>query len=56
MLIIVNSRYMCIVMGRPTAIDENDISQDYPAPFYTSDCNFGKEESRLIPGVVAHVK
>ena len=47
---------MCIVMGRPTAINENDISQDYPAPFDTHDCDFGKEESLLIPGVVAHVK
>ena len=55
-LIIINSRYLCIVMGRPTAINESDISQDYPAPFYTGDCSFGKEESVLVPGVVAHIK
>jgi hypothetical protein len=49
-------RYMCVVMGRPTAINDDDISQLYPAPFDTGHDDYGTKEALIIPGVVAHIK
>ncbi|KAH7372086.1 fungal-specific transcription factor domain-containing protein [Cadophora sp. MPI-SDFR-AT-0126] len=54
--IFILDRYMSVVFGRPLTISEDDITQGYPSAFDTGRHEYGKTESQLVPGVVAHIK
>ncbi|EXJ77438.1 hypothetical protein A1O3_09664 [Capronia epimyces CBS 606.96] len=49
-------RYLSLVLGRPTTLNEEDITRPYPETVVGPRGEVDEEESSLMPGVVAHVK
>jgi hypothetical protein len=49
--------YLSIILGRPFGIRDNDISVSLPKePDLALEAELGTEESRLVPGTVAHIQ
>lgn len=49
-------RYLSLVLGRPTTLNEDDITRPYPDLAVGPEEESDQEETSLMPGVVAHAK